>query len=136
MTPQRTIEKANENYTDEMTKKRSKHFTILVSPTHRKDLAPCYFHLFLKLRKKKYLTGYHVLSDDEIKTTVKINFCQKKEVQFSCGGLAKSSKIQTLMEVCVLQRNIFFFFFSEVSIPNMEGKQGVTFLHIFILVKF
>jgi hypothetical protein len=123
VTPQRTIEKANENYTDEMTKKRSKHFTILVSPTHRKDLAPCYFHLFLKLRKKKYLTGYHVLSDDEIKTTVKINFCQKKEVQFSCGGLAKSSKIQTLMEVCVLQRNIFFFLLVKYLFPIWKGNK-------------
>lgn len=39
------------NHTDEMTKNRSEHFTILVSPTHRTDLAPCYFHLFLQLKK-------------------------------------------------------------------------------------
>jgi hypothetical protein len=84
--PQRTIEKANENHTDEMIKDRSEHFTVLFSPSHSTDLDPCYINLFLKLNK--HLRGHHILSHDEVKTTVKINFCQQ-EVQVCCDGLEK-----------------------------------------------
>jgi hypothetical protein len=51
-------------------------FSLLDHPSHTtQHLAPTDFHLFLKL--KKHLTEQHILSDDEVKTVMKMRFYQQ-----------------------------------------------------------
>jgi hypothetical protein len=121
VTPQRTIDKANENHTDEMTKHRSEHFTVLVSPTHRTDLAPCYFHLFLQLKKTSD-RAYQIM--------------RSKQPNTKCSYVVVDLQNRPHVDgvVCSAESHSCF---SEVSIPNMEKKkEGITFWNIFILVKF
>jgi len=102
VTPQRTIEKANENHTDDMSKHMIEHFTILVSPTRRTDLAPCHCHLFLQLKKTSDRTSHLIRcwgqnnSEDALLPNKKRS---SVVVDLQTG--------QTSVELCVLQRNIF-----------------------------
>jgi histone-lysine N-methyltransferase SETMAR len=61
-------------------------FTVVDHPPYCPDLAPFNFHLFPK--QKEELREYHFLSDDEVKTAVKMWFHQK-EAEFQCDRLMK-----------------------------------------------
>jgi hypothetical protein len=62
--------------------------TILDHPPHIPDMAPTYFHLFPEL--KKHLREHHCLSDDEVKTAMKMWFRQH-DAQFHSEEIVKIS---------------------------------------------
>jgi hypothetical protein len=64
-------------------------FTVLDHQSYVPDLAPSNFHLFPKLNK--YLRRHHLLSGDEVKSTVKTWFRQQDE-QLYGDGLMKLSE--------------------------------------------